>query len=131
MKAMAIDMGIPILVVDDYPSMITMIKRMLQNLGFANISPASDGIDAMTKLKAGRFRLVISDLRMDKVDGLELLRQVRADEALHKLPFIMVTAVSDRQLVVEAKSAGVTDYIVKPFNTATLKTKLTKALGTF
>ena len=126
---MGLDLGIPILVVDDYPAMITMIRRMLQSLGFSNISPATDGIEAMTKLKAARYRLVISYLRMDKVDGLELLRQIRADQALRNLPFIMVTATSDRDLVVEAKSAGVTDYIVKPFNSATLKTKLTKALG--
>lgn len=126
---MGLDLGIPILVVDDYPAMITMIRRMLQTLGFVNVSPATDGGDAMIKLKASRFRLVISDLRMDKVDGLELLRQVRADEALSKLPFIMVTASSDRDLVIEAKSAGVTDYIVKPFTSATLQAKLTKALG--
>jgi len=126
---MGMDFGIPILVVDDYPAMITMIRRMLQSLGFVNVTAATDGGDAITKLKAARFRLVISDLRMDKVDGLELLRQIRADGVLRKLPFIMVTASSDRDLVIEAKSAGVTDYIVKPFNSATLQTKLAKALG--
>ena len=118
-----------ILVVDDYHAMVLTIHHMLRQLGFHNLFEANDGNQAWQTLCARPFHLVISDLRMRDVNGLELLRRVRAHETMRALPFIMVTAAGERDHVLEAKEAGVTDYIVKPFTIATLKAKLATALG--
>jgi two-component system, chemotaxis family, chemotaxis protein CheY len=126
---MAMDTDIPILLVDDYQAVLTMVRRMLQYLGFTNTIYAVGGRDALAKLKAGQFRLVISDLNMADLDGMELLRQVRSDEALKDLPFIMLTATGEREQVMAARAAGVTDYIIKPFTMGTLRTKLTNLFG--
>src|SRR5579885_796401 len=104
-----------ILVVDDYHAMVLTIHHMLRQLGFHNLFEANDGNAAWQLLCARPFHLVISDLRMRDVSGLELLRRVRACETMRALPFIMVTAAGERDHVLEAKGAGVTDYIVKPF----------------
>jgi two-component system chemotaxis response regulator CheY len=121
--------NIPILVVDDYLAMVTTTRRMLQTLGFDNVTAASDGVDALAALRSMPYQLVISDLRMEKMDGLALLLEVRADPALRDIPFIMVTASGEIDYVAAAKRAGVTDYIVKPFSVATLKAKLTAVLS--
>jgi len=118
-----------ILVVDDYAKMVTMIRRMLLQLGFANSFGAHDGRDALNMVLRGHIHLVISDLYMQKMDGMTLLSEIRADPVLKDIPFIMVTAANDLDRVVEAKHAGVTDYIVKPFSLATLKAKLNSTLG--
>lgn len=128
---MAVDLSMPVLVVDDYQTMIRIIRNLLMQLGFKNIEEAKDGRQALEKLNSGRFGLVISDWNMEPMTGYELLQQVRASEKLKATPFIMVTAESRTENVIAAKKAGVNNYIVKPFNAETLKGKLKSVLGEF
>ena len=121
---MAIDMSMPVLVVDDYNTMIRIIRNLLKQLGFEDVDDASDGSAALTKLREKKYGLVISDWNMEPMTGYELLKEVRADPGLNKTPFIMVTAESKTENVIAAKKAGVNNYIVKPFNAQTLKTKI-------
>ena len=128
---MAVDMNMPILIVDDYKTMLRIIRNLLKQLGFNNVDEATDGSAALHKLRDKSYSLVISDWNMEPMTGIQLLREVRADAKLKDLPFIMITAESKTENVVAAKAAGVSNYIVKPFNAATLKTKLTTILGNF
>ena len=128
---MAVDLNMPVLVVDDYQTMIRIIRNLLIQLGFKNIEDAKDGRQALDKLNGGRFGLVISDWNMEPMTGYELLQQVRASDSLKSTPFIMVTAESKTENVIAAKKAGVSNYIVKPFNAETLKGKLKAVLGEF
>lgn len=128
---MAVEMNMPILVVDDYNTMIRIIRNLLKQLGFENVDDASDGQAALTKLRVKKYGLVISDWNMEPMTGYELLQHVRVDEKLKPTPFIMVTAESKTENVVAAKKAGVNNYIVKPFNAATLKSKMVAVLGDF
>jgi two-component system chemotaxis response regulator CheY len=121
---MAIDMSMPILVVDDYNTMIRIIRNLLKQLGFEDVDDASDGSAALSKMREKKYGLVISDWNMEPMTGYELLKEVRADPGLNKTPFIMVTAESKTENVIAAKKAGVNNYIVKPFNAQTLKTKI-------
>ncbi|MCC7283866.1 MAG: chemotaxis response regulator CheY [Acetobacteraceae bacterium] len=126
---MAIDRNTPILIVDDYKTMLRIIRNLLRQLDFSNVEEATDGAEALTKLRGGGFGLVISDWNMQPMTGLQLLLEVRADGRLKHLPFIMVTAESKTENVVAAKQAGVSNYIVKPFNAETLRDKIEKVLG--
>ena len=128
---MAVDKNMPILIVDDYKTMLRIIRNLLKQLGFTNVDEAMDGGEALTKLRSASFGLVISDWNMEPMTGLELLKEVRADDTLKATPFVMITAESKTENVVAAKQAGVNDYIVKPFNAATLKTKLPSVIGQF
>jgi two-component system, chemotaxis family, chemotaxis protein CheY len=128
---MAVEKNMPILVVDDYKTMIRIIKNLLKQLEFINVDEAIDGSTALRLLRDGNFGLVISDWNMEPMSGLQLLKEVRADSRLKSLPFIMVTAESKTENVIAAKEAGVSNYIVKPFNAATLKAKLVGVLGEF
>src|SRR5882757_9561043 len=121
---MAIDLSMPVLVVDDYATMIRILRNLLGQIGFENIDDASDGVGALTKLRSRKYGLVISDWNMEPMTGYDLLREVRGDPELAATPFIMVTAESKTENVIAAKKAGVNNYIVKPFNAATLKTKI-------
>ena len=121
---MAIDMSMPVLVVDDYNTMIRIIRNLLKQLGFEDVDDATDGSAALAKLREKKYGLVISDWNMEPMTGYELLKEVRADPGLNKTPFIMVTAESKTENVIAAKKAGVNNYIVKPFNAQTLKTKI-------
>jgi two-component system chemotaxis response regulator CheY len=121
----------PVLVVDDYQTMIRIIRNLLNQLGFKNIEEAKDGRQALEKLNSGKYGLVISDWNMEPMTGYELLQQVRASDKLKATPFIMVTAESKTENVIAAKKAGVNNYIVKPFNAETLKGKLKSVLGEF
>jgi len=121
---MAFDLSMPILVVDDYSTMIRIIRNLLKQLGFENVDEASDGSAALAKLQTKRYGLVISDWNMEPMTGYDLLKEVRADPNLATTPFIMITAESKTENVIAAKKAGVNNYIVKPFNAATLKTKM-------
>ena len=114
-----------ILVVDDFATMRRIVKNTLQQLGFQNIEEAEDGKVALDKLKAGSFEFVISDWNMPNMMGIDLLRSVRGDEKLKSLPFLMVTAESLKENVMEAVKSGVSNYIVKPFSAETLEDKLT------
>jgi two-component system, chemotaxis family, chemotaxis protein CheY len=125
---MAIDKSINVLIVDDYKTMLRIIRNLLKQIEFNNVEEATDGGDALAKLRAGNFGLVISDWNMAPMTGLQLLQEVRADSRLKNTPFIMVTAESKTENVVAAKAAGVSNYIVKPFNAETLKDKIEKVL---
>jgi two-component system chemotaxis response regulator CheY len=125
---MTIDKNMNILIVDDYKTMLRIIRNLLRQLDFNNVEEATDGAEALTKLRGGQFGLVISDWNMQPMTGLQLLQEVRADGRLKALPFIMVTAESKTENVVAAKQAGVSNYIVKPFNAETLKEKIEKVL---
>ncbi|MBN2751685.1 MAG: response regulator [Rhodospirillaceae bacterium] len=129
---MAVDKNMRVLIVDDYKTMLRIIRNLLKQLGFDNIDEATDGSMALQMLRSGTtYGLVISDWNMEPMTGLQLLREVRADAHLKALPFIMVTAESKTENVIAAKQAGVSNYIVKPFNAETLKTKMSSVLGDF
>ena len=121
---MALDPTMPVLVVDDYATMVRIIRNLLRQLGFADVDDASDGVAAIAKMHTKRYGLVISDWNMEPMTGFDLLRQVRADPDLSDTPFIMVTAESKTENVIAARKAGVNNYIVKPFNAETLKNKI-------
>ena len=121
---MALDPSMPILVVDDYQTMVRIIRNLLKQLGFENVDDASDGSSAIAKMRDKKYGLVISDWNMEPMTGFELLRQVRNEEEIAATPFIMVTAESKAENVIAAKKAGVNNYIVKPFNAQTLKSKI-------
>ena len=121
---MAVDLSMPILVVDDFSTMIRIIRNLLRQIGFENIDEAADGNTALARLRDKRYGLIISDWNMDPVTGFELLQQVRSDPEMATTPFIMITAESKTENVIAAKRAGVNNYIVKPFNAQTLKTKI-------
>jgi len=126
---MSFDLSMPILVVDDYATMIRIIRNLLKQLGFENVDDASDGSSALAKMQSKKYGLVISDWNMEPMTGYDLLREVRANPELSKTPFIMVTAESKTENVIAARKAGVSNYIVKPFNAATLKTKMEAVFG--
>ena len=125
---MSLDRNIKVLVVDDYKTMTRIIRNLLKQIDFHDADEAADGHEALAKLRSGNFGLVISDWNMQPMTGLDLLKEVRADARLKHLPFIMVTAESKTENVVAAKQAGVSNYIVKPFNAETLKEKIEKVL---
>lgn len=126
---MAIDKNISILVVDDFQTMTQLMKYLLLSLGFKNVDEARDGSTALTKLSEKHYGLVISDWNMEPVSGLDLLKHLRKEG--NEIPFIMVTAENKTESVIEAKQAGVTNYIVKPYNAVTLKSKLASVFGEF
>ena len=121
---MAFDLSMPILVVDDYNTMIRIIRNLLKQLGFENVDDASDGSAALAKMQTRKYGLVISDWNMEPMTGYDLLKEVRKDPGLSATPFIMVTAESKTENVIAAKKAGVNNYIVKPFNAQTLQNKI-------
>lgn len=121
---MAIDFSMPVLVVDDYGTMVRIIRNLLKQLGFTEVDDANDGSTALAKMRERKYGLVISDWNMEPMTGYELLKEVRADGSLSRTPFIMVTAESKTENVIAAKKAGVNNYIVKPFNAQTLKAKI-------
>ena len=118
-----------VLVVDDYNTMRRILRNLLSQIGFSNVEEAEDGSTGLRKLRERPFGLVISDWNMEPMTGLQLLQEVRADNKLKPLPFIMVTAESKTENVVAAKQAGVSNYIVKPFNAETLRDKIEKVLS--
>jgi two-component system chemotaxis response regulator CheY len=120
------NLKLKVLVIDDFPTMRRIVKNLLKQLGYENIEEAEDGVQALAKLKAGGYGLVISDWNMPNMEGIDLLRNVRADENLKPIPFLMVTAEAEKEKVIEAIKAGVDNYIVKPFTAEVLKEKLEK-----
>ncbi len=126
---MSMDKSMNVLIVDDYKTMLRIIRNLLKQIDFNNVEEAMDGGEALSKLRVGNYGLVISDWNMQPMTGLELLTEVRKDTRLKTLPFIMITAESKTENVVAAKQAGVSNYIVKPFNAETLKGKIDKVLG--
>lgn len=128
---MAVDKTMQVLIVDDYKTMLRIIRNLLKQLGFDNVDEATDGSQALQKMRAKDYGLIISDWNMEPMTGYELLKEVRADGHLKATPFIMVTAESKTDNVIAAKKAGVNNYIVKPFNAATLKQKMSAVIGDF
>ena len=126
---MAVDFSMPILVVDDYNTMVRIIRNLLRQLGFENIDDAPDGSVALSKMHLKPYGLVISDWNMEPMTGYELLKQVRSDPSLNATPFIMVTAESKTDNVLAARKSGVSSYIVKPFNAQMLKVKIDAICG--
>jgi two-component system chemotaxis response regulator CheY len=121
---MAFDTSMPILVVDDYNTMVRIIRNLLRQLGFTDVDDAADGSAAIAKMNGKKYGLVISDWNMEPMTGYELLKQVRANPQTAGTPFIMITAESKTENVVAAKQAGANNYIIKPFNAETLKHKI-------
>ena len=113
---MAVDKNMKVLIVDDYQTMLRILRNLLKQLEFLNVEEAKDGSTALALLRKEKFGLVISDWNMEPMTGIQLLREVRADPALKSIPFIMITAESKSENVITAKEAGVSNYIVKPFN---------------
>ncbi len=114
------------LVVDDFSTMRRIVRNLLKELGYANVDEAEDGAMALSKLKSETFDFVISDWNMPNMDGLEMLKQIRADGAIAKLPVLMVTAEAKKENIIAAAQAGANGYVVKPFTAATLDEKLAK-----
>ncbi|MFI4869096.1 MAG: chemotaxis response regulator CheY [Steroidobacterales bacterium] len=117
------------LVVDDFSTMRRIIKNLLHDLGYANVTEADDGNTALPLLKEGNFDFLITDWNMPGMPGLDLLKQVRADARLSKMPVLMLTAEAKREQIVEAAQAGVSGYVIKPFTAAILKEKIDKILA--
>lgn len=115
-----------ILIVDDFSTMRRIVKNLLNDLGFTNTAEAEDGIAGLAALRASKFDFVITDWNMPSMTGIELLREIRADAHLAKMPVLMVTAEAKREQIIEAAQAGVNGYIIKPFTAATLQEKLNK-----
>ena len=126
----SVELSMPVLVVDDYRTMLRIIRNLLKQIGFHDIDEAFDGTQALDKLRRRPYRLVISDWNMQPMSGLDLLKQVRADQRLTDLPFVMIAAEDRDENLAAARDAGASGYIVKPFNAATLKSNLT-AVGKF
>ncbi|AOV18463.1 histidine kinase [Acidihalobacter aeolianus] len=120
------DKNMQILIVDDFSTMRRIIKNLLRELGFNNTSEADDGSTALPMLQSGKFDFLVTDWNMPIMPGIELLKAVRADPKLAKLPVLMVTAEARRDQIVEAAQAGVNGYVVKPFSAETLKEKIDK-----
>ena len=118
-----------VLVVDDFATMRRILKNILRQIGFTNISEADDGKDALTMLKKKKFDLVLCDWNMPEMPGIELLKQVRADDGLKDIPFVMVTAEAKKENILAAVQAGVSNYVVKPFTAETISEKLEKVFG--
>ena len=120
------DKNMSFLVVDDFPTMRRIVRSLLKELGFTNVEEAEDGQDALNKLRAGNFEFVVSDWNMPNLDGLEMLKEIRQDNALKDLPVLMVTAEAKKENIIAAAQAGANGYVVKPFTAATLEEKMNK-----
>jgi two-component system chemotaxis response regulator CheY len=125
-ETMPADPNMKILVVDDMSTMRRIVKNIMKQLGFANVEEAENGVDALSKLRAESFGFVISDWNMPVMTGIELLRAIRADDKLKTIPVLMVTAEAQKENLIEAIQAGVSNYIVKPFTAEVLQEKLIK-----
>jgi len=123
---MAADPKMKFLVVDDFSTMRRIVRNLLKELGYTNVDEAEDGAQALSKLRSDKYDFVVSDWNMPNMDGLEMLKQIRADETLSKIPVLMVTAEAKKENIIEAAKAGASGYVVKPFTAATLDEKLGK-----
>ena len=117
-----------ILIVDDFSTMRRIVRNLLKEIGYANADEAEDGVAALSKLRAGSFQFVVSDINMPNMDGFELLTQIKGDTHLKHLPVLMVTAEAKKEDIVTAAQAGAAGYIVKPFTKATLEEKVNKIM---
>lgn len=123
------DLNMEVLVVDDFATMRRILKNILKQIGFTKISEADDGKSALNMLKKQKFDLVLCDWNMPEMPGIELLKKVRADDGLKDMPFVMVTAEAQKDNIIRAVQAGVSNYVVKPFTAETISEKLEKVFG--
>ena len=128
---MPVDKTMPILIIDDYNTMLKIVRGLLNQLGFTNIDEATDGSMAWNMMQEKPYKLLLCDWNMEPMNGLDLLKQIRASDKFKTMPFIMVTAETKAENILIAKQAGVNNYIVKPFNLATLKMKMQAVIGAF
>jgi two-component system chemotaxis response regulator CheY len=126
---MTIDYSMPILVVDDYRAVVSIVQRLLKQAGFAEVDGATDGEEALAKMKERKYGLVISDWHMAPLNGLELLEKVKADEALKDTPVVLISAEEAPENLTTARGAGAAGYVVKPFDASTLKARIEGVLG--
>jgi two-component system chemotaxis response regulator CheY len=123
---MPADPNMKIMVVDDMSTMRRIVKNLLKQLGFANVEEAENGQEALSKLRADKYGFVVSDWNMPVMSGIELLRAIRGDESLKAIPVLMVTAEAQKENIIEAVQAGVSNYVVKPFTAEILQEKMSK-----
>jgi len=128
---MAVDLNMNVLIVDDIEAMLRVLRTLLKQLNFRNIDQAGDGSEALVKLRSGDFGLVISDWQMEPMTGIDLVREIRADAALKHLPFVMVTAETQKDRLAQAAEAGVDTTMIKPLTAESLKKTLVGVLGNF
>lgn len=128
---MAVDLNMNVLIVDDIEAMLRVLRNLLKQLNFRNIDQAANGSEALAKLRAGDFGLVISDWQMEPMTGIDLVREMRADKKLKHLPFVMVTAETQKDRLAVAKEAGVDTTIIKPLTADSLRKTLVGVLGNF
>jgi len=121
-----VDKNMRILVVDDFSTMRRIVKNLLGELGFSHVDDADDGLTALPMLKTGRYDFLVTDWNMPGMQGIDLLKAVRAEPSIGKIPVLMVTAASRRDQIVFAAEAGVNGYVVKPFTAVTLQQKTDK-----
>jgi len=126
---MSLNKNMRVVIVDDYNTMLRILRNLLRQLEINNVEEATDGDTAFQLIQKVTPELIISDWNMTPVTGLDLLRRVRGDAKLKHIPFIMVTAESKTENVIAAKQAGVSNYIVKPFNADTLRAKIASVCG--
>ena len=126
---MALNTNMKVLVVDDFATMRRIVKNILKQLGYDDITEAEDGESALSKLKTGNYELLVTDWNMPNMSGIDLLREIRSDAKLKELPVLMVTAESQKENIMEAAKAGVNNYIVKPFTPEIFNAKLAKIFG--
>ncbi len=129
MDSVAVDKTMNVLIVDDYKTMIRIIRGLMEQLGFTNLDEARNGPDALTMLHQRDYGLVLSDWNMQPMSGLQLLQQVRSEDRTKTVPFVMVTAEAKVENVIAARQAGASNYIIKPFTLSVLKQKLSAVLG--
>jgi len=123
------DLNMDVLIVDDFATMRRILKNILRQIGFTNIYEADDGKSALNMLKKQKFDLILCDWNMPEMSGLELLNKVRSDNELKDMPFVMVTAEAQKNNIIQAVQAGVSNYVVKPFTAETINGKLEKVFG--
>ena len=128
---MGVSKDINILIVDDYKTMLRIIRNLLGQVGFTNVDEASNGSMALAKLQEKSYGLIVSDWNMEPMSGIDLLKAVKAEHTTQNIPFVMITAEGKEENVKAAKAAGVSNYIVKPFNAELLKSKLIEVFGEF
>ena len=126
---MSVDYSMPVLVVDDYQTVVRIIRNLLRQAGFTQVDEASDGEQALAKMKERQYGLVITDWHMAPVDGLELLKQAKADDSLKGTPIILVSAEASPENVTAARDAGAVGYVLKPFDSQTLKARIESAFA--
>lgn len=126
---MSVDKSMNVLVVDDYKTMVRIVRNLVSELGFTNIDDAADGPTALNMIRTKEYGLILSDWNMQPMTGLELLKAVRSDDRTKRWPFVMVTAEAKAENVMAARQAGVNGYVIKPFNLPVLRQKLSAVLG--